>query len=120
MCADECGVVWPYLLDVGDAKDGVAPTSGDLETLRAEFAAVVEERCRRSCNDLQRCDHCKTCQSAFNNADVTLAADATPVLSVAVSDGDCAPVAVGVNELARRDGTVSDENDGGGAVVSER
>jgi hypothetical protein len=44
-CADECGVVWPYLLD-GDDKD-VGVASGNVESLRAEFAAVVEERrCR--------------------------------------------------------------------------
>jgi hypothetical protein len=45
MCADECGVVWPYLLASGD-KDGiVAPDN--VEMVRAEFAAVVEERRRR-------------------------------------------------------------------------
>jgi Ran GTPase-activating protein (RanGAP) involved in mRNA processing and transport len=48
MCADECGVVWPYLLDSGDT-DGIAAPAGNVETLRAEFAAVVEERRRRGC-----------------------------------------------------------------------
>jgi hypothetical protein len=44
MCADECGVVWPYLLGVSCNTDGtVAPT----DTLRVEFASVVEERRRR-------------------------------------------------------------------------
>jgi Ran GTPase-activating protein (RanGAP) involved in mRNA processing and transport len=45
MCADWCGVVWPYLLDSGDTDGIVAPDH--VETLRAEFAAVVEERRRR-------------------------------------------------------------------------
>jgi hypothetical protein len=49
MCADECGVVWLYLLESGD-KDGiVAPDN--VESIRAEFAAVVAERRRR----LQAC-----------------------------------------------------------------
>jgi hypothetical protein len=44
-CADECGVVWPYLLESGDTDGIVVPD--DVETLRAVFAAVVEERrCR--------------------------------------------------------------------------
>jgi hypothetical protein len=46
MCADECGVVWPYLLDSGDTDGIQAPDN--IETLRAEFAAVVEERGRRA------------------------------------------------------------------------
>jgi hypothetical protein len=44
-CADECSVVWPYLLISGDTDGKVAPDN--VENLRAEFAAVVEERCRR-------------------------------------------------------------------------
>jgi hypothetical protein len=45
MCADECGVEWPYLLESGD-KDGiVAPDN--VETIRAEFLGVVAERHRR-------------------------------------------------------------------------
>jgi hypothetical protein len=46
MCSDECGVVWPYLLDADDKDVGVSPDN--VETLRAEFAAVVEERRRRA------------------------------------------------------------------------
>jgi hypothetical protein len=47
MCTDWCGVVWPYLLDSADKDVGiVAPNN--IETLRAEFAAVVEERRRRA------------------------------------------------------------------------
>jgi hypothetical protein len=45
MCADECGVVWPYLLDGDDLDVTAAPAN--VETLRAEFNAVVEERRRR-------------------------------------------------------------------------
>jgi hypothetical protein len=45
-CADECGVVWPYLLNDDDMKVGVATV--DVETLRAEFATVVKERRRRA------------------------------------------------------------------------
>jgi hypothetical protein len=41
MCADECGVVWPYLLDADDL--GFIKAPGEVEPLRAEFAAVVEE-----------------------------------------------------------------------------
>jgi hypothetical protein len=50
LCADECGVVWPYVLD-GDDADYVAQASncfGEVESFRAEFAAVVEERRRRA------------------------------------------------------------------------
>jgi hypothetical protein len=46
MCADECGVAWPYLLESGDTDGIVAPNH--IETLRAQFAAVVEERRRRA------------------------------------------------------------------------
>jgi hypothetical protein len=46
MCADECSVVWPYLLDSGNA-DIVAPEN--VEAIRPEFDAVVEER--RRCAD---------------------------------------------------------------------
>jgi hypothetical protein len=46
MCADECGVVRPYLLVGNDLRVTAAPAN--VETLRAEFAAVVEERRRRA------------------------------------------------------------------------
>jgi hypothetical protein len=46
MCADECGVVWPYLLDANDRDVGIS--SDNVTTLRAEFAGVVEERRRRA------------------------------------------------------------------------
>jgi hypothetical protein len=46
ICADECGVVWPYFLENGD-KDGITAPD-NIETLRAEFAAVAEERRRRA------------------------------------------------------------------------
>jgi hypothetical protein len=43
MCADECGVVWPYLLERDDIEDGkVVPDDGDA--LRAELRGVVAER----------------------------------------------------------------------------
>jgi hypothetical protein len=46
MCADECGVVWPYLLGRGDT-DGIIATDA-AETIRAEFLSdVVAERRRR-------------------------------------------------------------------------
>jgi hypothetical protein len=45
LCADECSVLWPYLLESGD-KDGIVVPE-NLETVRAEFAVVVEERRRR-------------------------------------------------------------------------
>jgi hypothetical protein len=45
MCADECGVVWPYLLKRGDT-DGTAEPD-NLESIRAEFEGVVAERRRR-------------------------------------------------------------------------
>jgi hypothetical protein len=54
MCADECGVVWPYLLGGNDAEGIV--TSANVETFRTEFAAVVEERRRRA--DPLRCTIC--------------------------------------------------------------
>jgi hypothetical protein len=47
MCADECGVVWPYLLKRGDTDGSVAPDNAD--TIRAEFLSdIVAERRRRS------------------------------------------------------------------------
>jgi Ran GTPase-activating protein (RanGAP) involved in mRNA processing and transport len=42
MCADECGVVWPYLLGNGNTDGVVAPDH--LESIRAELAGVVAER----------------------------------------------------------------------------
>jgi hypothetical protein len=45
MCADVCGVVWPYLLKNGD-KDGVdAPEN--VAAIRVEFEGVLAERRRR-------------------------------------------------------------------------
>jgi hypothetical protein len=41
MCADECGVVWPYLLESGDNDGIVAPDNV------AEYLDVVAERRRR-------------------------------------------------------------------------
>jgi hypothetical protein len=46
MCAEECGVVWPYLLDGDDLDVTAAPAN--VETLRAELTGVVEERVRRA------------------------------------------------------------------------
>jgi hypothetical protein len=51
LCADECGVVWPDLLD-DDDLDAVKARSVD-QTLRAEFATVVEERRRRAATAAQ-------------------------------------------------------------------
>jgi hypothetical protein len=45
MCADECGVVWPYLLKSGDTDGVVAPVN--VAAIRAEFKNVVVERRRR-------------------------------------------------------------------------
>jgi hypothetical protein len=42
MCADECGVVWPYLLGRGNT-DGVA-VPDDIDALRATFASIVVAR----------------------------------------------------------------------------
>jgi hypothetical protein len=46
LCADEYGVVWPYVLE-GDNLTAVKARGVD-QTLRTEFAAVVEERCHRA------------------------------------------------------------------------
>jgi hypothetical protein len=56
MCADLCGVVWPYVFDEENEsgrrrqpldKIDVGLSSDEVEAIRAEFAAVVEERqCR--------------------------------------------------------------------------
>jgi hypothetical protein len=51
LCADECGALWPYVLDDDDKLTGVSLAADNIETLRAEFAAVVEERRRR--------EHCR-------------------------------------------------------------
>jgi hypothetical protein len=45
-CADECGVVWPYLLKKGDTDGNVAPNN--VAAIRVEFEGVVAERRRRS------------------------------------------------------------------------
>jgi hypothetical protein len=45
MCADECGVVWPYLLGRGKTDGKIAADAA--ETIRAEFLEdVVAERRR--------------------------------------------------------------------------
>jgi hypothetical protein len=46
MCADECGVVWPYLLESDELKDGIV-ASDNVEALRTELQGVVAERRRR-------------------------------------------------------------------------
>jgi hypothetical protein len=46
MCADECGVVWPYLLEKGDIDDMAAPD--DIESILGEYLEVVAERRRRA------------------------------------------------------------------------
>jgi Ran GTPase-activating protein (RanGAP) involved in mRNA processing and transport len=52
LCGDECGVVWQYFVDevgstgAGDTTDGVG-AAVNIESLRAEFATVVDERARR-------------------------------------------------------------------------
>jgi hypothetical protein len=47
MCADECGVMWPYLLKHADKDIGIVAPA-DVETIRAEFMSdVVAERRRR-------------------------------------------------------------------------
>ena len=51
LCADECVVVWPYLLK-GDNLAAVKARSV-AETIRAEFAVVVEERRRRAATAVQ-------------------------------------------------------------------
>jgi hypothetical protein len=50
LCADECGAVWSYLLDNDDAVYLAQPSNcfGDFESVRAEFAIVVEKRRRRA------------------------------------------------------------------------
>jgi hypothetical protein len=47
MCADECGVVWPYLLGRGNT-DGVAAPN-DIDVLRVAFASIVMAR-RGNCS----------------------------------------------------------------------
>jgi hypothetical protein len=46
MCADECGVVWPYLLKSDNITDGIA-VPDDIDALRATLASIVLERRRR-------------------------------------------------------------------------
>jgi hypothetical protein len=46
LCADECGVVWPYVLE-GDALD-VIGACRKITKARAEFAAVSKEHRRRA------------------------------------------------------------------------
>jgi hypothetical protein len=44
LCSDEFGVLWSYESSAGD-DDGAAPD--DIESIRVELAAVVDERQRR-------------------------------------------------------------------------
>jgi hypothetical protein len=46
MCADECGVVWPYLLESDDITDGIA-VPDDIDALRATFTSLVANRLLR-------------------------------------------------------------------------
>jgi hypothetical protein len=43
MCADECGVVWPYLLESDNITGGVAEPD-NVDELRAAYASVVARR----------------------------------------------------------------------------
>jgi hypothetical protein len=45
MCADECGVVWPYLPESGDTDGKVVPDN--VDAIRVEFEGVLAERRRR-------------------------------------------------------------------------
>jgi hypothetical protein len=47
MCADECGVVWPYLLGSDNIRDGVAVPTNNIVALRATLVSIVAERQRR-------------------------------------------------------------------------
>jgi hypothetical protein len=49
MCADECGVVWPYLLESGKIDEGVARFDciTNFESIRAELFSVIAERDHR-------------------------------------------------------------------------
>jgi hypothetical protein len=51
MCADECGVVWPYLLESGESDAGKVVPDNIVEAVRAELLGVVAER--RRCLQLQ-------------------------------------------------------------------
>jgi hypothetical protein len=44
-CADECSVVWPYLLESDDEDGMIKPNN--IKGVRAKFAGVVAERRRR-------------------------------------------------------------------------
>jgi hypothetical protein len=50
LCADECGVVWPYLFgaDHAEFSDVCKASIVNVDNIRAEFAAIVEERSRRA------------------------------------------------------------------------
>jgi hypothetical protein len=54
LCADECGVVWPYLLKKGDNAGVVVPDN--VNALRAEFSAVIDERRHRATSAVQLVD----------------------------------------------------------------
>jgi hypothetical protein len=43
MYADECGVVWPYLLESDNITDGVAAPD-NIDELRATFAVLIANR----------------------------------------------------------------------------
>jgi hypothetical protein len=45
-CADECGVVWPYLLYRNEKDDGIVEPD-NVEAVRAALLGVVAERRRR-------------------------------------------------------------------------
>jgi hypothetical protein len=59
LCADECGALWPYVLDDDDKLTGVSLAADNVEMLRYEFAAIVEERRRRElCRPVLVADFC--------------------------------------------------------------
>jgi hypothetical protein len=43
MCADECGVVWPYFLESGNIMDGIV-VPANIDVLRATLASIVVAR----------------------------------------------------------------------------
>jgi hypothetical protein len=43
MCADECGVVWPYFLESGNIMDGIV-VPANIDVLRAILASIVVAR----------------------------------------------------------------------------
>jgi hypothetical protein len=115
LCADECGVVWPYFLSSGDT-DGLEEPD-DIEGIRADLAVVVEERRRRliceQCNattvqNMMRCSRCKTTRYCSRTCQLAHWSIHEPVCKTAVENAKAANASANHMSMASLDGMVNE------------